>query len=328
MIEPERILIKLKTNNNEQIDTGRYFNQFDNNGSILKFRVFRDAESDLEIDYSTITSAYITLKFYDGTHNEPCECVVSQNEIEFTLCSSSLCNPGTVSGVLKLYGSDDQIITTSVFRFTVLQLLVADGDVSNIEKISIINELISETSQISKLIKDSEQIRVDSENLRIQGYNQCVIDELSRVNAEILRLSEFQTMKEDITDLSKIVRIMTYDIDHISTDGNTVIEDVLLKVPTGYSYTIDRLLLISNGDSIDISDERTVTIEILKDADVLSSIVYNSVNIFPIKCSSDIMTLSSNIINAENNLIVKITIVNQVVVPKCKLQINYILNKI
>jgi hypothetical protein len=224
MIALETIPVQLKINSNGSVNTGRYFNQNDNGVGELKFTIFR--EDGTELNYAEVSECYITLKFQNGTYLEPSACDVSSDSITYCLDKTSLAHNGTVTGLVKIYGENDQVATSNIFRFVIIGDMVDGCTLSNEDQISFVNDLLTKLANISfkEDIRDAQELsRVTAESARITNEEIRIVNENTRIIAEDARgISETTRISnEDARGINETAR-GTSETDRQSSESGRV----------------------------------------------------------------------------------------------------------
>lgn len=103
--------------------------------------------------------AVFTAKKPDGTilYNS---CDIRNNVIFYTFTAQTCSVPGEIPCELRLYGSDDKLITSAVFTLVVEDTLYNDGDV--LESVSEVSALTNLITKATDLISDVEQKLADN----------------------------------------------------------------------------------------------------------------------------------------------------------------------
>lgn len=347
MINKETVQIALKLNTNDPVNIARCFHQNDNHVANLSFTISH--YNDTAINYNEIQSAYLILRFPDGSFMEPCKCVVNANSITYELCAHALSEPGTVTGVLRIYGEGEQVFTTNIFSFVIIADMLDGHTLSNIEKVSLINDLIADLNTSTT-----------QENLRVIAENNRVSAEAGRVTAESNRnqtfgeamtqfagiVSEFDTMKEEHSGFSNSVNTIQNDVNQlqsnhsalsnkvdsnlnrmvlfdIESNNETTIDKVLLSAPTGYRITVTSATIISRGSALGLTDTETSTLQLKNGETVISEVVFNDVIGFPTNNSTYAMTITSGEVLSEETISINMANMTGVNTPEFTVQINY-----
>jgi hypothetical protein len=341
MIAVEVIPVQLKINSPGSVNTGRYFSQNDNSNGKLSFTIYREDNS--EIDYAQVAEAYMTLKFQDGTHMEPCACDVGVDSITYELCTETLSKTGTVSGILRLYGEANQVITTNVFRFVIIADILDGCILANEDKASLVNELLSKLANISfkedardaaELIRISnEAIRVSNENARISSETTRQSNETTRQSNESSRESAFDTMQTDYALLTDEIRdslnrMVVFNIPGMKNPPLETLSKILFTIPVGYTFTITEITLISDGDAVGINATDTCNLQLIEGSDIISDTTFNDVNLFPSTNITKKLTIIDGLIDKDDNVYINIVNGAGVTTPEFSLQINYDIAKI
>lgn len=341
MITIETIPIQLKINSAGSINTGRYFGQNDNGVGKLVFTVFR--EDGTEIDYSEVSQCYLTLKYPDGTFMEPCQCDIGSDSLSYELCAEALSHIGTITGLIKMYGEEQQVFTSNIFRFVVIADQLNGCTLADEAKVSLINELISqltnvtieedirEANELSRILNESN--RIEAENNRAGNEDSRIESETERVLAEVSRVEEFDTIKSDYTSLVATVmdnlnHMIIFDIPSLKNPPDEQVHKILFSIPSGYVYTITGLSMISKGESAGINELNTSQIQLIEGEDIISDILFNDVNLFPSENETKVLTVIDGLIDKDNDVYIKVINGAGVTTPEFSLQINYDIEKI
>jgi len=218
MISLTNKTINLGVNKRGIENTDLFFKQHDNKVANFEFNILVD---DVEIDYSQVEKALLIIYFQDGTTLEPMFCTVESDRITQCICSTMLSKVGTVDGILRLYSSDGQIMTTNSFRYTVDEDVFKDNTIE--ESISLLNqamdrfveiELVESTRVSGELTRESNELtRSSNENARISNEQSRQSNESERVSKEDIRISSEidRTTAEDLRISHETSRVSNED---------------------------------------------------------------------------------------------------------------------
>ena len=320
MIAVEVIPVQLKINSAGSVNTGRYFSQNDNSNGELSFTIYREDNS--EIDYAQVAEAYMTLKFQDGTHMEPCACNVEADSITYELCAETLSKTGTITGMVRLYGETNQVLTTNIFRFIIMPDMIDGCTLANEDKVSLVNDLLSKLANISF----KEDARDKAELIRI-------LNETGRINSEIQRVSDFNTMQDDYALLTDEIRdslnrMVVFNVDSLKNPPDESLNRLLFSVPFGYRFTITELNLISHGDSAGIDETSTARIQLIEGSDIISDTTFDNITLFPSENEKVLLGIIDGLIDKDDDVYINVVNGASVTTPEFSLQINYDIEKI
>lgn len=261
------IPVELKVNSNASINLNIALYEHDNMAGTFRFKIFNNDQT--EIDYSEIVEAIYVSRYPDNTMIEPVFCRINSDSLEVDIVAGMLCLSGTVTGALRLFSSDEQILTTSLFRFAVQEdMFPCDGVDHHDEHISFVNQMIEELSQLeinyqqSLLVMQAqmqetqlaEQGRVSAEAVRVDQENTRQANSIARqtewtalkaqvasdVDAEIARVdSALDTAIEEYDEMMGNAGFMMSYVN--------VMMDTVSNAVEGMSYTF-----LANIDSLSV----------------------------------------------------------------------------
>lgn len=215
-------IVNLDLNSRGVSNTGLFFKQHDNKVATLEFNVSLD---EVEIDYSNIEKVLLIIYFQDGTALDPMLCDVGDSSITKLVTNCMLSKVGTVDGILRIYSTDNQILTTNSFRFTVDKDVFKDKVID--EEISLLNQAMEKfmeheqnenTRQSNESSRNTnEVIRENAENARIAKENARQIGESDRNTNEISRMNAEQSRVDAETDRQSTINTLVSDVNTLKT---------------------------------------------------------------------------------------------------------------
>lgn len=303
-------------------ETNLFLIQHDNKVANFEFHVSTDGQ---EINYSELEKALLVIYYQDESTLEPIVCDIKSNYISFCACEDILGRTGTITGFLRLYSTDKQVITTSIFRYTVDKDLIS-RTVSPTD-ISLLNQAMSRLATI----EFEEKKRSTAETNRVSEENKRKANEVERINAEIKRIDDFNQMKTEFQALQDGINLTPHSIvkNYYSAVGSSLNQtDTIIVPPSGYNMELLSATLVSKGNAVGLASDKTFKIELKCNNVVNSTFTFNDTNSFPSEKNKQILPISVSAIDESYSLDLILTNTDTVTIPDFTIQVDYKLTKL